>query len=430
MHVNPKMAEIVGADSPEQAIAEFRDLARDLYVDPNRRTEFLELLRKNGQVEDFEYEGITRKGQRRWIIMNAIISKVQPDGTWIIDGFADDVTARKSAQYTVQEQRRQARLLFDQAPLGMLLIDIHHMILDANPTALRLLGFSRDELVGMHADDIIDSSVEGFITPDETLALMEGGKSVTMERRYRTRDGSFIDAVVSMGRIRGFLATDVSHVVMFEDITSQKRIESDLRQTVQEKEFLMKEIQHRTKNNLMMVSSLISLKAMALGDGVDLSDLKSQIDAIEGIYEKLSQSEHVAYIDFGDYVADILASAFATRRVKVISDVSMPEMPMRVAMLLGLIVNELATNAMKHGFSDEADARFTIRLRPLPSDSRYELVLANTGRPFPESTSLDNPDTLGLRLVTSLVDQLKGTIKLTRAPSAKFTINFPVPEAL
>lgn len=429
LHVNPKMAEIVGAESPERAIAEFHDLARDLYVDPNRRAEFLELLRKNGRVEDFEYEGITRKGERRWIIMNAIISKVQPDGTFVIDGFADDVTARKSAQYTVAEQRQQARLLFDKAPLGMLLVGTHHMILDANPAAVQLLGFSRDELVGMHASDIIDASVERFVTPDQTLVLMEGGQSVTMERRYRTRDGSFIDAMVSMGKIPGFLAKDVSHVVMFEDMTNQKRIESDLRKTLQEKEFLMKEIYHRTKNNLMMVSSLISLKAMALGDDVDLSDLKSQIDAIEGIYEKLSQSEHVAYIDFGDYVADILASAFATRRVKVISDVSMPEMPMRIAMLLGLIVNELATNAMKHGFSDEADARFTIRMQPLPSESRYELVLANTGRPFPESTSLDNPDTLGLRLVTSLVDQLKGTIKLTRTPSAEFTISFPVSEA-
>jgi len=429
LHVNPKMAEIVGASSPEQAIAEFRDLSRDLYVDPHRRTEFLELLKKNGRVEDFEYEALTRAGVRRWIIMNAIISKVQPDGTFIIDGFADDVTARKNAQYTVEEQRRQARLLFDRAPLGMLLVDMQHAIVDANPAATRLLGYSRDELVGMHAADIIDASVEGFITPEQTLHLMESGQSVSLERRYKTRDGSRIDAMVSMGKIRGFLSDDVSHVVMFEDITGQKRVENDLRKTVQEKEFLMKEIYHRTKNNLMMVSSLISLKAMALGDDVDLSDLKSQIDAIEGIYEKLSQSEHVTYIDFGDYVGDILASAFATRKVKIQSDVSMTEMPMRVAMLLGLIVNELATNAMKHGFSDEADARFTIKMRLLPFESRYELVLANTGRPFPESTSLDNPGTLGLRLVTSLVDQLKGTITLVRNPSAKFTISFPMSEA-
>lgn len=429
LHVNPKMAEIVGADSPEQAIAEFHDLSRDLYVEPHRRTEFLELLKKNGRVEDFEYEARTRSGIRRWIIMNAIISKSLPDGTFIIDGFADDVTARKNAQYTVEEQRQQARLLFDRAPLGMLLVDLQHRIVDANASATRFLGYSRDELVGMHAADIIDASVEGFISPEQTLQMMEGGQSVSLERRYRKLDGSRIDAMVSMGKIPGFLYDDVSHVVMFEDMTEQKRTERDLRKTVQEKEFLMKEIYHRTKNNLMMVSSLISLKAMALGDEVDLSDLKSQIDAIEGIYEKLSQSEHVTHIDFGDYVGDILASAFATRRVKIQSDVSMTEMPMRMAMLLGLIVNELATNAMKHGFSDEADARFSIKLRLLPSESRYELVLANTGRPFPESTSLDNPGTLGLRLVTSLVDQLRGTMTLVRNPSAKFTISFPVSEA-
>lgn len=428
LHVNPKMAEIVGADSPEQAVAEFHDLARDLYVHPERRAEFLDLLNKNGMVKDFEYEAITRKGQRRWIIMNAIISKVLPDGTLIIDGFADDVTARKSAQFTVEAQRQQARLLFDQAPLGMLLVDLEHCILEANPAAVHLLGYSRDELVGMHANDILDTTVEHFIPPDQTLEMMERGQSVTLERRYRTRDGSTIDVMASMGKIYGFLARDASHVVMFDDITSQKRIENDLRKALQEKEFLMQEIYHRTKNNLLMVSSLISLKAMALGDGVDLSDLKSQIDAIEGIYEKLSKSESVSHIDFGDYADDILAAAFATRKVEVHNDVGKTQLPIHQAMLMGLVVNELATNAMKHGFSDEADASFTIHLQSLPGESKYELVLANNGRPFPETTSLDNPDTLGLRLVTALVGQLKGTLELSRTPSAKFTIRFPMPE--
>lgn len=429
LHVNPKMAEIVGAESPEAAIAEFRDLARDLYVDPNRRTEFLEMLKRDGKVEDFEYEAITRKGQRRWIIMNAIISKVRPDGSFIIDGFADDVTARKNAQYTVKEQRQQARMLFDQAPLGMLLVDIHHGVVDANPAALRLLGFPRDELVGLNASDIIDASIEGSLTPDQTLMMMDAGKAVTLERRYRTRDGNRIDVMVSMGKIAGFLDKDVSYVVMFEDITSQKRIESDLRKTLQEKEFLMKEIYHRTKNNLMMVSSLISLKAMALGGDVDLSDLKGQIDAIEGIYERLSQSDNVAYVDFGDYLEDILVSVFAARGVEVKSDIGMTQMPIRMALLLGLIVNELATNAMKHGFSDDKAAIFSVQMRSLPKESRYELVLANSGRPFPESASLDNPTTLGLQLVTSLVDQLKGTVELSRQPSARFTISFPMSEA-
>lgn len=429
LHVNPKMAEIVGAESPEAAIAEFRDLARDLYADPRRRTEFLELLRRDGKVEDFEYEAVTRTGQRRWIIMNAIISKVRPDGSFVIDGFADDVTARKTAQHTVVEQQVQARMLFDQAPIGMLLVDTHHAILEANPAAAHLLGFSPDELVGMHASDLIDDSMDGAPTPDQTLEMMDAGKAVSLERRYRTRDGGRIDAMVSMGKIKGFLDKHVSHVVMFEDITNRKRVESDLRKTLQEKEFLMKEIYHRTKNNLMMVSSLISLKAMALGDEVDLSDLKSQIDAIEGIYERLSQSEYIAYVDFGDYMADILASVFATRRVEVKSDICMTQMPMRMALLLGLIVNELATNAMKHGFSDEQDAVFSVQMRSLTEESRYELVLANSGRPFPESTSLDNPGTLGLRLVTSLVDQLKGTVELERQPSARFTISFPASEA-
>ncbi|NBF40624.1 MAG: hypothetical protein GVY14_09430 [Spirochaetes bacterium] len=100
-------------------------------------------------------------------------------------------------------------------------------------------------------------------------------------------------------------------------------------------------------------------------------------------------------------------------------------LPSKTATSLGLIVNELATNAMKHGFQAGEDARFAISLSEIADDEQHVLEVANTGVTFPPDVELDNPSTLGFRLVSALVGQLKGTIELLRTPSAQFTIRFP-----
>ena len=95
-------------------------------------------------------------------------------------------------------------------------------------------------------------------------------------------------------------------------------------------------------------------------------------------------------------------------------------------MSLGLIVNEIATNAVKHGFNEGKEAIFSIQMQKDKGNSRYELTLSNTGNPFPEEISFDNPDTLGLRLISALVDQIHGTLELQKKPHPTFTFRFPV----
>ena len=100
-------------------------------------------------------------------------------------------------------------------------------------------------------------------------------------------------------------------------------------------------------------------------------------------------------------------------------------LPTRTAIPLGFIVNEIATNAVKHGFTDNEEPRFKIDLTTDKADNCTVVTLANTGKPFPEDIDLDNPETLGLQLITALVDQLHGTLELQRKPHPVFTITFP-----
>jgi two-component system, sensor histidine kinase PdtaS len=95
-------------------------------------------------------------------------------------------------------------------------------------------------------------------------------------------------------------------------------------------------------------------------------------------------------------------------------------------MSLGLIVNEMATNAIKHGFNGKKDAVFSVTMKADRENNRYELAFSNTGNPFPKDIDVENPQTLGLSLISALIEQLGGTIELKREPNTVFAIRFPM----
>jgi two-component sensor histidine kinase len=188
----------------------------------------------------------------------------------------------------------------------------------------------------------------------------------------------------------------------------------------------MLELNHRVKNNLLMISSLINLKNSFLGPNADLTDLIHQVDAIRIIHEKLYQSENIMMINLKEYLSDLLGTifSFSPKRVKVQSIIEIGQIKTKTAIPVGLIVNEAATNAVKHGFPDTDTPEFSVSIRK--SEDQIILALSNNGSPFPDGIDLENPETLGLRLISALVDQLDGTIDLIRRPNPAYTIRFPV----
>ena len=178
-----------------------------------------------------------------------------------------------------------------------------------------------------------------------------------------------------------------------------------------------------------MISSLISLKASETE--IDLSDIQHQIKAIGLIHEKLNQTENVTEISCRDYFDDLLNSiffSFTKRQVKVNKDIDDEYVPTKTALTLGLIINEITTNAIKHGFSDKEEPVFSIKMEKNKENNQYELILANTGNPFPDEIDIENTNTLGLRLVDALIVQIDGTLELQKKPYPIFTIRFPIQE--
>lgn len=287
------------------------------------------------------------------------------------------------------------------------------------------------------------------------------GYSATHEYRIRTKDNEvkWVREVINNvcdadGRVQWIQGA-------IHDINEQKRLENELESLITEKEHLMSEVNHRVKNNLAMVSSLIGLKDEALAGAVDLSDIQHQVRAISLIHRKLHESQSLPHIAIDEYLYDLLMTVFRSGGWWNVSlDYSVPgvELPTGVTTTLGLLVNELATNAMKYGFAKGQTPYFAVKLTKagaldLPgkgsgmgdgagvndgagvgdgpgmgdgSDGLHDYVLtvSNGGPPVPDDIVLDNPDTLGLRLVCALTEQLNGSIELEREPSPRFTIRF------
>jgi two-component sensor histidine kinase len=193
----------------------------------------------------------------------------------------------------------------------------------------------------------------------------------------------------------------------------------------------MEELNDRVKNNLALVASLISLKDRALGNAADLSDVMNQVNAVVAVHQQLQTTDNVTHIPFRAYIDELLTGVFSQWRgesVAVEAEIEDVEIPTRTAMQLGLILNELATNAMKYGFRPGEKPRFKVGFHVDAGNGQWVLEVSNSGAPFPEDVSLKDPQTLGLQLITASVKQLDGTMEVDRSPRPVFTIRISVKE--
>ncbi len=334
---------------------------------------------------------------------------------------------QKRQETLLKEKEENFRALAEHAGMGITVIQ-DDAIQYCNSTAAEIAGYAIEEMRGINLTAMLDSIHETERKAVSEIYLDQAGNIdifPPLEYRHIRKDGSvvWVEGYTSAILYNGKPALLVVH----NDITKRKRNAEMLQTAVTEKDFLMRELNHRVKNTLAMISSLIELKGASLGPDVDLSDISSQITAIQIVYEKLYKTNNITHIDLREYIQELLSAVFSFHRKSVAIENTVADISIHTqrAVPVGLIVNELATNAIKHGFTAE-EPRFTVGLEEDKAEGRYVLTVSNTGNPFPETVTLDNPETLGLRLISALVEQLEGTIDLQRNPRPVFTVRFPV----
>jgi two-component system, chemotaxis family, CheB/CheR fusion protein len=225
-----------------------------------------------------------------------------------------------------------------------------------------------------------------------------------------------------------------SILLAIEDITERRQAEAQSHNSLIEKEVLLREIHHRVKNNLQIVSSLLNLQSNRSTDAqviAILQDSQNRVRAMALIHEILYQSPNLAVLDFDAYVQTLANNLFTSNNIdrsKIALSVDVQAsvtIDVDRAVLCGLIISELVTNALKHGFGGDLCGKVAISLTTIGNNSLI-LSVANNGKKLPKDFGIEQIRSMGLNLVMSLIKQIKGDLEVQTEATTAFKINFPL----
>ncbi len=236
--------------------------------------------------------------------------------------------------------------------------------------------------------------------------------------------------------LEGMVAQRTTEVItankqLKQDITRRKRVEKKLTASLKEKEVLLKEIHHRVKNNLQIIYSILNLQSGKIKDKRILNIFKQTQNRIKSmglIHEKLYQSKDLARLDFAQYIRSLTVHLFHTYKIKanevnLNTDIGDVFFDIDTTIPCGLIINELVSNSLKHAFPGSRKGEVSVKMHK-DQKGHYTLIVRDTGIGFPRDVDFRKTDTLGMKLVSDLVKQLKGTIELIRIKGTEFKIIF------
>lgn len=293
----------------------------------------------------------------------------------------------------------------------------------ANPAGASLLEIPREDLVGRDISEFIGQDWRG--SPD-------GWRTQDRDTVVRTRSGRILHVSLSCSVMRGDGESNLGIAFVAKDVSERNRTEDQLRSALEEKEILFKEINHRVKNNLQIIQSLLNLHARQTMDSTAreiLRDSQNRIQAMALVHDMLYRSEAPSQIDLAEYLRGLAVHLTASHgsamhRIQVESDAGSHLTSLDTAIPCGLIINELVTNSLKHGFPDGAAGEIMIGLRRTP-EGHYRVTVRDNGIGLPESAPLASATSLGLRLVHTLVEQLGGTLRQQNDCGARVEVEFP-----
>lgn len=201
-----------------------------------------------------------------------------------------------------------------------------------------------------------------------------------------------------------------------------------LQQSLKEKEALLKEVYHRVKNNLQVVSSLLNLQIETTKDASAkriLIESASRVKSMALVHEMFYQTENLAQIEIGEYIQNLLKYLYQiydidSNHIKAITDIDMILVNIDTAIPIGLIINELISNSFKHAFPDNKPGKITLSLKK--PDDKIILTVSDNGIGISPKIDINNMSSLGMQLVLSLTRQLGGHIALDRSHGTTFTL--------
>lgn len=339
-----------------------------------------------------------------------------------------DITVQKNAEDALRESEEKYRTLIESAKDPLSLYDENGIFLMANKAGAQSMGKEPAELLG--------HSLRDFFPPEISQKQLE-----LIRKVFQTGEGLDIEMHVPYGERDQWFSTSLQPLfgynnrvrsvqVISRDISDLKETQIKLEQALDEKDMLMKEIYHRVKNNLMVISSLLNLQSRYIKDeearGI-FKESQERAHSMALIHERLYRSTDLKHIDYGDYIRTLTRDLFRTYvadpfRINLEVEVEDVMIDINTAIPLGLIINELVSNSMKHAFPGNKTGVISVKFSE--EGDQCILEVKDNGIGFPPELELGKTNSLGLQLVTSLTQQIGGELELERSPGTTFRITF------
>ncbi len=428
LYTNPAFRLMSGYKNEDMASGrEWFNLA---FPDPTQREEAVATWKQDwqasevGKVRPRTYPVRCRDGTEKIIHFRPVQLE---DGCHLMT--CEDITGGIEKEQALQEREQRFRTVFQKGPLGMALLGLDLTWIAFNDRYAEMVGFTVDELKRVsvleltHPEDLNDSM-------DYFLKLRRGeAETCNYQKRHVKKNGEIIWVDVTDSIIRDDSGDGLYYLGMVEDITDKKLRTDQIEESLREKEVLLREIHHRVKNNLQVISSLFRLQCRYSGDErLDeiLQESQSRIEAISLVHEQLYNTKELARIDIEKYLKSLMANLAAlhgvTRRQIVTKIDKGIHMTIDLAIPLGLIALELVTNSLKHSGERKSEALVTITFSA--HDGTCELSIADQGQGLPLRLDPENSQTMGLRLVKILADQIQGKVSINNDGGSEFRIEF------
>jgi len=345
--------------------------------------------------------------------------------------FANALERQRSEEALRLHKERYTRAI-SAGKVGVWELNIKTNKIYIDPELKAMLGYAKHEI------NYLDEWMQ-IIHPDDRLTIKNQAQNYLrgsisqyeIEHRMLHKNGS-----IRWFLARGTVLQDANGnpycmLGSDTDITERKQAEHQIQASLKEKEVLIKEIHHRVKNNLQVISSLLRLQARYISDEQVIEifrESQNRVRAMALIHETLYQSNDLAKVNFSDYIRRLtnnLLHSYGSASCRITLKLNIDNSLVRLdtAIPCGLIINELVSNAIKHAFDTRCYGEINVEFHTLKPDN-YSLIVADNGIGVPENLEIRLSQSLGLRLVWNLVEQLEGTIAVNNKGGTEFRIHF------
>jgi PAS domain S-box-containing protein len=408
---------------------------KSLYLTAPKRQELI----ASGEIPEYNWRakvwlGVPLRNQNHQIIGAMAVQSYQDAQAYsesdlkILEFVSDQVAIaieRKKAEDLLRESEEKARAFMNSATDSMTIWDKKGTLIAMNPASLKMLNLKTEisSLIGknvreitpfMEANQILENAFKVYETGipyfrDYVAELKDIGERYFAIRIFKFSDN--IGAIVS-------------------DITDRKITEEKIRSSLKEKEVMLKEIHHRVKNNMQVVSSLLNLQSKYIVNEKDLELFKesqNRVKSMSLVHEKLYQSRNLANIDFYEYTRNLIRNLYITygvngSQIQLSIDILDVYLDINIAIPCGLIINEIVSNSLKYAFPDSRKGIIKIFMQDV--QTKITMIISDDGIGLPEDIVLGETDSLGLQLVHTLSMQLESEIHIDRINGTKFTFYF------